>query len=151
MGHPSKLYGSKSSLKISPFSNFFLFIGILALYSLVAYEKHLSSHPGVKSSANPSQSTFVQPVRIFDSRTVIHCQPANLFVKFFGLGLVIFWCPVLLWTAGLNFWSLYWSVYSLLDILWVAFIHLCFVWFWRISLFLWVSFNYKACVFFRIV
>jgi hypothetical protein len=82
VGDPSRLSGSESSLKFSPFSNFFLFIGILALYPLVACEKHLSSHPGVKSSANPSQSTFVQPVRIFDSRTVIHCQPVNLFVKF---------------------------------------------------------------------
>jgi hypothetical protein len=90
VGDPSRLSGSESSLKFSPFSNFCLFIGILALYPLVAYEKHLSSHPSVKSSENPSQSTFVQPARIFDSRTVIHCQPANLFVKIFGLGLVIF-------------------------------------------------------------
>ena len=151
MGDPSRLSGSESSLKFSSFSNCCLFTNILALYPLVAYEKHLSSHLGVKSNVNPSQSTFVQPTRIFDSRTVIHCQPTNLFVNFFGLGLVIFWCLVFLWTTGLNFWSLYWSVYSLLDILWVAFIHLCFVWFWRISLLLWVSFNYKACVFFRIV
>jgi hypothetical protein len=90
VGDPSRLSGYESSLKFSPFSNFFLFTGILALYPSVACEKHLSSHPGVKSSAKPSQSTFVQPPRIFDSHTVIHCQPVNLFVNFFGLGLVIF-------------------------------------------------------------
>jgi hypothetical protein len=90
VANPSRLFGSESSLKFSPFSNFCLFIGILALYPLVAYKKHLSSHPSAKSSANPSQSTFVQPTRIFDSRTIIHCQPANLLVKFFALGLVIF-------------------------------------------------------------
>jgi hypothetical protein len=90
VGDPSRLSGSESSLKFSPFSKIFLFTGILALYPLVACEKHLSSHPGVKSSANPSQSTFVQPARIFDSRTVIHYHPVNLFLKFFGLGLVIF-------------------------------------------------------------
>jgi hypothetical protein len=90
VGDPSRLSGSENSLKFRPFSNFCLFTGILALYPLVACEKHLSSHPGVKSSVNPSQSTFVHPARIFDSRTVIHYHPANLFVNFFGLGLVIF-------------------------------------------------------------
>ena len=81
VGDPSKLSRSESSLKFSPFSKKFLFTGILALYPLVACEKHLSLHPGVKSSANPSQSTFVQPTIIFDSRTVIHCQPPNSLVK----------------------------------------------------------------------
>jgi hypothetical protein len=100
VGDPSRLSGSESSLKFSPFSNFFLFTGILALYPLVACEKHLSSHPGVKSSANPSQSTFVQPARIFDSRTVIHCQPANLFVKFFWIGS----CHFLMPSFALNSW-----------------------------------------------
>ena len=85
VGDPSRLSGSKSSLKFSPFSKKFLFTGILALYLLVACEKHLSLHASVKSSVNPSQSAFVQHARIFDSRTVIHCQPANLFVNFFGV------------------------------------------------------------------